>query len=143
MEQWPRDAPVSEGNPELTRSRPKRRSLSFRKGTANMFIDAFLHSHFSENVGVIFLDGLLHVAVEKNPKESFRKFVRFNVPALLREASAKGGVETYEWTLDEMQTGSSEKIDFLFILNYAFPCLKMPGGIEFGGIRVGSRFMEK
>lgn len=71
----------------------KRRGRKVTKGEVNRLIDAILHRRFSENVGFILLDGLLHAVVERSPEESVRKFVRYNVPALVRETVFKRRVK--------------------------------------------------
>ena len=75
------------------RSRRKRRGIKVTKGDLNRLIDDIFHRHFSENVGFILVDGLLHAIVERNPEESARKFVRYNVPALIRETARKKRVK--------------------------------------------------
>ena len=67
--------------------------MNLTKGEVNRLIDAILHRRFSENVGFIIVDGLLHAIVERNPEESVRKFVRYNVPALIRETARKKRVK--------------------------------------------------
>ena len=75
------------------RSRRKRRGIKVTKGDLNRLIDDIFHRHFSENVGFVIVDGLLHAVVERNPEESVRKFVRFNVPVLVREMARKRRVK--------------------------------------------------
>jgi len=75
------------------RGRRKRRGIKVTTGDLNRLIDDILHRHFSENVGFVFVDGLLHAVVERNPEESVRKFVRFNVPVLVREMARKRRVK--------------------------------------------------
>lgn len=75
------------------RSRRKRRGIKVTKGDLNRLIDDVFHRHFSENVGFVIVDGLLHAVVERNPEESVRKFVRFNVPVLVREMARKRRVK--------------------------------------------------
>ena len=83
-----------EGSWGLTgRSRRKRRGIKVTKGDLNRLIDDIFHRHFSENVGFVIVDGLLHAVVERNPDESIRKFVRFNVPVLVREMARKRRVK--------------------------------------------------
>jgi len=78
----------------LTRkSRRKRRGIKVTKGDLNRLIDDIFHRHFSENVGFIIVDGLLHAIVERNPEESVSKFVRYNVPALIKEMARKKRVK--------------------------------------------------
>jgi len=59
----------------------------------NRLIDDVFHRHFSENVGFVIVDGLLHAVVERNPEESVRKFVKYNVPVLVREMARKKRVK--------------------------------------------------
>jgi len=75
------------------RSRRKRRGIKVTKGGLNRLIDDVFHRRFSENVGFVIVDGLLHTVVERNPDESIRKFVRFNVPVLVREMARKRRVK--------------------------------------------------
>ena len=75
------------------RSRRKRRGIKVTKGDLNRLIDDVFHRRFSENVGFVIVDGLLHAVVERNPEESVRKFVRFNVPVLVREMARKRRVK--------------------------------------------------
>jgi len=75
------------------RSRRKRRGIKVTKGDLNRLIDDIFHRHFSENVGFVIVDGLLHAVVERNPDESIRKFVRYNVPALIKETARKKRVK--------------------------------------------------
>ena len=75
------------------KGRRKRRGIKVTKGDLNRLIDDVFHHHFSENVGFVIVDGLLHAVVERNPEESIRKFVRFNVPVLVREMARKTRVK--------------------------------------------------
>ena len=75
------------------RSRRKRRGIKVTKGDLNRLIDDVFHRRFSENVGFVIVDGLLHAVVERNPDESIGKFVRFNVPVLIREMARKRRVK--------------------------------------------------
>ena len=75
------------------RSRRKRRGIKVTKADLNRLIDDVFHRRFSENVGFVIVDGLLHAVVERNPDESIGKFVRFNVPVLIREMARKRRVK--------------------------------------------------
>lgn len=75
------------------RGKRKRRGIKVTKGGLNRLIDDIFHRRFSENVGFVIVDGLLHAVVERNPEESARKFVRFNVPVLVREMARKRRVK--------------------------------------------------
>jgi len=75
------------------RSRRKRQGIKVTKGDLNRLIDDIFHKRFSENLGFVIVDGLLHAVVERKPDESIRKFVRFNVPVLVREMTRKKRVK--------------------------------------------------
>jgi hypothetical protein len=68
--------------------RPKRKNNEYHltKGQINRIIDIMLHRHFKKKPGLILLDSLAHLIVEDNPKESARKFLKYNAPVLLEEA---------------------------------------------------------
>jgi len=59
------------------------------KSELNRLIDDMMHLHFKEYPIAIIMDGLLHAMVEQNPDMSLRKFVRYNVPELLRYLARK------------------------------------------------------
>ena len=71
------------------KSKRKGRGIKVTKGDLNKIIDDVFHRHFPENIGFVIVDGLLHAVVERNPDESVRKFVRYNVPVLVREMARK------------------------------------------------------
>jgi hypothetical protein len=77
------------GGLDLVGKGGKRKGSKVTKGELNRLIDALLHRHFSENVGFILLDGLLHAVVERSPEESALKFIRYNFPALIRHTALK------------------------------------------------------
>lgn len=64
-----------------------KRKPRYSVGEANKLIDAVLHPLAKGNVEVpvLLFDSLLHGIVEQNPKESVRKFVRYNVPKLIKK----------------------------------------------------------
>jgi hypothetical protein len=61
------------------------------KGELNKLIDVALHPYFNEYPAMIFLDGLLHAMVENDPDVSVRKFIRYNVPRLVKLITRKSG----------------------------------------------------
>jgi hypothetical protein len=75
------------------RSRRKRRGIKVTKGDLNRIIDDIFHKRFSENLGFVIVDGLLHAVVERDPEESDLKFVKYNVPVLVREMTRKKRVK--------------------------------------------------
>jgi len=59
------------------------------KGELNRLIDSLMHPHFEEYPALIIVDGLLHAIVEQNPNVSLTKFVKYNVPKLLKRRFRK------------------------------------------------------
>ena len=60
------------------------------KGKLNKLIDNLIHPYFEEHpTFTIIIDGLLHAMVEQDPDMSFRKFIKYNVPKLLRKTHKK------------------------------------------------------
>jgi hypothetical protein len=67
----------------------KKRNELFTKGEWNKFIDSILHPLSKKNKGLLVLDGFLHAAVEQNPTESVKKFIKYNLPKILEQKSEK------------------------------------------------------
>ena len=59
------------------------------QGQLNKIVDTLLHRHFRRNPDLIYLDGLAHAIIEGDLKQSLRKFAKYGVPALLKEAERK------------------------------------------------------
>jgi hypothetical protein len=51
----------------------------------NRLIDGLIHPLCEENTGLIFIDGFLHAFIERNPPESVLKFIRYNLPEILKQ----------------------------------------------------------
>jgi ATP-dependent RNA circularization protein (DNA/RNA ligase family) len=66
-----------------------RKKAPYTTGQLNSLIDDVCHPFFNENPGFILVDGILHGMVEKDPPESFRKFVRYNLPQIVKEIARK------------------------------------------------------
>ena len=64
-------------------SRPGGRRGAVR-GELNRLIDRLLHPHFRDYPALILLDGVLHAMVEQDLNVTIRKFVRYNLPKILR-----------------------------------------------------------
>ena len=64
---------------------PKRVKGVVSKGKLNKFIDDVLHPFFKVDPAFILLDGFLHGLVERNPSESTRKFLVYNLPKLIKQ----------------------------------------------------------
>ncbi len=64
---------------------PKRGGDVVSKGELNRLIDDLLHPFFKVDPAFILLDGFLHGLVERNPSESTRKFLVYNLPKLIKQ----------------------------------------------------------
>lgn len=58
------------------------------KGEKNRLVDALLHPLAKGNakIPVILFDSIVHGFIERNPKVSMRKFVRYSLPKILEKA---------------------------------------------------------
>ena len=63
----------------------KKTARPYSKGQLNKLIDTLCHPLFETNEGFILLDGLLHGLVEQNLPISVRKFIKYNLPRLIRQ----------------------------------------------------------
>jgi hypothetical protein len=61
------------------------RSKPYTKGEMNRLIDGLMHPLCEKNTGFIFVDGFLHALIEQNPPESVSKFIRYNLPEILKQ----------------------------------------------------------
>jgi len=59
------------------------------KGKLNKLIDDLIHPYFKEYPAMIIVDGLLHAMVEQNPDANLRKFVKYNVPKIIKTLARK------------------------------------------------------
>lgn len=67
----------------------RKKGKIYSKGKLNKIIDAIVHPLYQKNEGFRFLDGLAHALVEQDPKTSVKKFVKYNVPELIKKALKK------------------------------------------------------
>jgi len=56
-----------------------------RKGEINKLIDSIVHPFFRKSKAFVLADGIAHALVEQNPKESAKKFIRYNLKHLIKE----------------------------------------------------------
>lgn len=66
-----------------------KRTNPFSKGKLNRLIDDLVHPFFGTNKGSILIDGVLHGLVEQNPALSVKKFVRYNLPELMKSKNQR------------------------------------------------------
>lgn len=55
-----------------------------KESELNRLVDAVFHPFFKKHKAVIIADGIAHAIVEKNPKKSAVKFLRYSLKELLR-----------------------------------------------------------
>jgi len=67
----------------------KRTAKPYTKGELNRLIDGLCHPLFRTDAGYIFVDGILHGLVERDPELSIRKFVKYNLPTLIKQMEKK------------------------------------------------------
>jgi len=67
------------------KAKRKREYKPYTKGELNKLIDSLCHPLFKTNEGYILVDGLLHGLVEQNPPITIRKFVKYNLPTLIKQ----------------------------------------------------------
>jgi hypothetical protein len=67
------------------KTKRKRRPRSYTKGELNYLIDDLLHALCKVNEGFVLVDGVLHGLVEQNPPLSVKKFIKYNLPAIMKK----------------------------------------------------------
>jgi hypothetical protein len=65
--------------------RKKKTGKTHSKGELNRLTDSCLHPLYKNNQLLRILDGLVHAAIEQNPKESAKKFLIYNGRDILKE----------------------------------------------------------
>jgi len=75
------------------RSTPARRKTRgiYSKGEVNRLVDSLLHPLFDVNPAFSLADTILHGLIEQNPPETALKFLRYNLPRIIREVAEKKG----------------------------------------------------
>ena len=76
---------------KASKKRRKNRG-SLTKGQLNKLIDTFVHPLFKKNQSFIYVDGVLHGLVEQNPPLSMKKFVKYNLPELMKGKGSQQGM---------------------------------------------------
>ena len=67
------------------KKRKRRSGKLYTQGELNSLIDAIVHPFYKQQEGLRLLDGLLHGLVEQNPQVSVKKFVKYNLPEIIRK----------------------------------------------------------
>jgi hypothetical protein len=65
----------------------KSRSKTFSKGELNRLVDSIIHPVYKQSEAFRIVDGLLHGIIEENPPVSVRKFIRYNLPEVIKKIS--------------------------------------------------------
>lgn len=55
----------------------------------NKLLDDLVHPFYEDSQWIRVADGLLHGLVEKNPRATAKKFVQYNVPAVVKKILKK------------------------------------------------------
>jgi hypothetical protein len=57
----------------------------YTSGELNKLIDSLCHPLSKTNNGFILVDGVLHAIVERNPPVTIRKFIKYNLPEIIKQ----------------------------------------------------------
>jgi hypothetical protein len=68
------------------RKKKRERKQPYTKGVLNRMIDDAIHPLYRINNGFVLVDGLLHGMVELNPPQSAKKFLKYNLPLMIKKA---------------------------------------------------------
>jgi hypothetical protein len=69
--------------------KPKKLTKPITTGQLNKVIDVFVHPFFKNDEKYVWLDGILHAIAEQDPQISMKKFVKYNLPKLLKQKSPR------------------------------------------------------
>ena len=72
----------------VSKRRPRKKRLKpYSKGELNRLVDSLCHPFYDENEAFRAIDGLLHAVIEQDPPTSVRKFIRYNLPEIIKKIS--------------------------------------------------------
>lgn len=63
----------------------KKRAKPYTMGELNKLVDDVLHPLSKTDKGYWFLDGVLHGLIEQDPSLTVRKFVKYNLPKIMKQ----------------------------------------------------------
>lgn len=72
-----------------TTKRKRKRKAAYSKGELNKLIDSICHPLCESDKRFFLLDGFLHALVERDPPETVRKFVKYNLPEIIKQLGEK------------------------------------------------------
>jgi hypothetical protein len=67
----------------------KKRAELYTMGELNKLIDVLCHPLSKTDKGFLLVDGLLHAIVEQDPPVTIRKFIKYNLPKLIKQLEKK------------------------------------------------------
>lgn len=70
--------------PRKRRRTRRRKRPPFTVGEINKLIDVLIHPLAEKDKSFVFLDGVLHALNERNPPQSLRKFIKYNLPEIVK-----------------------------------------------------------
>ena len=79
-------------NGMMKKKRKKRYLSLYTTGELNKIVDGFVHPFFDKGSGFVILDGMVHALLWEDIPVSVRKFVRYNLPKVLKRAGKKRAV---------------------------------------------------
>jgi hypothetical protein len=62
----------------------RNRTTPYTVGEINKLIDGLIHPLAEKDKSFILLDGVLHALNERDPPQSLRKFVKYNLPEIIK-----------------------------------------------------------
>jgi hypothetical protein len=71
----------------MSAGKKRGRKRPYTKGAVNRMIDDAVHPLYRINEGFVLVDGVLHGMVERNPPQSVKKFIKYNLPLIIKKAS--------------------------------------------------------
>ena len=75
---------------KMKKRRKKRHLALYTAGELNKIIDSFIHPFFGTENSFIILDGAVHALLEKDIQVSARKFIKYDLPEILKQVGKKG-----------------------------------------------------
>jgi hypothetical protein len=75
------------------RTKRKKSTTPYTTGEINKLIDGLIHPLAEKDKKFILIDGFLHALNERDPPQSLRKFLKYNLPEIIRriEKSSRAG----------------------------------------------------
>ena len=65
--------------------RPPKKKRLYSKGEKNKIVDSLLHPFYRKSQLIRIVDGIIHGLIEQDTKSSARKFVKYNLPEIVKE----------------------------------------------------------